>query len=495
MKTKPTVLLVEDTLSLATLYQEYVRQLDCKVIHVETGADALEQLNTCPPDIVLLDIKLPDMSGLEVLRLIQKNSIATNVIVITAHGSVDIAVDAMRYGASDFLVKPFDAKRLAVTLNNAIERHRLSRIVETYRKKLDRDRYHGFIGNSLAMQTVYRIIDSAASSRATVFITGESGTGKEVCAKAIHQAGDRSKKPFVAINCAAIPRELMESEIFGHTKGAFTGATGSREGAAERANGGTLFLDEICEMEPDLQSKLLRFIQTGTYQKVGGSREENVDVRFVCATNRDPWEEVQAGRFREDLYYRLHVIPIELPPLRERDDDLIDIARELLRKTAEEQGKDFHSFSPEATKMLLGYAWPGNVRQLQNTIRNTVVLNNGEQVLPEMLTSLLSGKTQDVRQITIAQAPATQAADTSENRMQSAPEPSTTGAILPLWLEERTIIERAVARCDGNIPKAAAMLEVSPSTIYRKRQSWEQKDSTAAEAEAPSELNLATTSG
>ncbi len=219
-------------------------------------------------------------------------------------------------------------------------------------KQSDGAQYQGFIGNSLPMQAVYRVIESAASSKATVFITGESGTGKEVCAEAIHAASPRHDKPFIALNCAAIPKELIESELFGHVKGAFTGASTERQGAVEMAHHGTLMLDELCEMDLDLQSKLLRFIQTGTYQKVGSSKTSRVDVRFVCATNRNPWQEVQEGRFREDLYYRLHVIPITLPPLRDRGDDIIEIAHALLGLMSLEEGKNFSRFSKRSYNYL-----------------------------------------------------------------------------------------------------------------------------------------------
>ena len=300
------------------------------------------------------------------------------------------------------------------------------------------------------------MLESAAASKATVFITGESGTGKEVCAETLHKLSPRHDKPLVVLNCAAIPRDLIESEIFGHIKGAFTGAVGDRVGAAERADGGTLFLDEICEMELDLQSKLLRFIQTGCFQRVGSSKQQQVDVRFVCATNRDPFAEVQAGRFREDLYYRLHVIPVVLPPLRERGEDVLQIARAFLRQFAAEEGKSFIGFSRECELILLDYAWPGNVRQLQNVIRNIVVLHEAELVQPAMLPSPLN---QLIPQRQPEMAPVVSANGDSVT-------------IRPMWLVEKEVIEQAIASCGGNIPQAANLLELSPSTIYRKRLAW-----------------------
>jgi two-component system repressor protein LuxO len=337
----------------------------------------------------------------------------------------------------------------------------LTDLVDSITEDFQRERYCGFIGGSLKMQTVYRIIDSAAPSNATVFITGESGTGKEVCAEAIHSRSPRRDGPFIALNCGAIPRELMESEIFGHVKGAFTGAARERVGAAGQADGGTLFLDEIAEMDLDLQTKLLRFVQTGTFQKVGGTRLERVDVRFVCATNRDPLKEVAEGRFREDLYYRLHVIPIPLPSLRERSEDILLLARHFLTKFAGEETKGFRDMDADVEAVFLGYDWPGNVRQLQNVIRNMVVLHNGERLTAEMLPPPLNALSQNAT---------TRAVPTPVARAEAVP--SGSGPLKPLWLVEKEAIERAIDHCGGNVPRAAALLEVSPSTIYRKRQAW-----------------------
>lgn len=456
------VLLVEDSPSLATAYMGYLAKQPYTVTHVMTGSEALAAIQSQPPNAVLLDLELPDMNGREILEHIREQGIPSAVIVITAHGSVDVAVEVMRAGAVDFIEKPFSADRLAVTLKNAVRRQNLEEFVDMHR----REHFHGFVGASLPMQTVYHIIDSAAPSKATVFITGESGTGKEVCAQAIHDASPRHDKPFVALNCAAIPRDLMESEIFGHTKGAFTGAVTAREGAAARADGGTLFLDEICEMDLDLQSKLLRFIQTSSFQKVGSNTLKSVDVRFICATNRDPMAEVRAGRFREDLYYRLHVIPIELPPLRQREDDVILIARHLLQTYSREEAKHFERFAPETESILRAFNWPGNVRQLQNVIRNIVVLNDQDLVTPSMLPPPLS----DLNLNTFRASPA---ADSTSGGALAASGLVDAGAIRPLWQIEKQVIEETIARCDGNIPRAAALLEISPSTIYRKRQQWE----------------------
>ena len=474
------VLLVEDTVPLARTYEAYLEGEAYDIKHVETGKEALAILAESPPDAVLLDLMLPDMDGLQILEHISTKQIPSAVVVITANASLNTAIDAMRLGALDFLVKPFNADRLKVTLNNVLERQHLSQIVETYRKEIDRQEYQGFIGSSLAMQRVYRIIDSAAGSKATVFITGESGTGKEVCAQAIHDQSPRAPKPFIALNCGAIPKDLMESEIFGHTKGSFTGAVADRDGAATRANGGTLFLDEICEMDLNLQTKLLRFIQTGTFQKVGGAQMEDVDIRFVCATNKDPMLEVAEGRFREDLFYRLHVIPIHMPDLKERGEDVLAIAEKLLGDYAREESKPFQGFDDQVRAVFSAYPWPGNVRQLQNVIRNIVVLNDGEKVSSDMLPAPLDRLVDSVEPLPVdtsgSGGPVQMTGAAGVMTAVNALKPSNATDLRPLDEMEREIIEHAIGLCDGNVPRAASHLGISASTIYRKRQAWEEMD-------------------
>ncbi len=450
------LLMVEDTASVAALYRSYLMPLGIDINVVGSGREALDSLNTRTPDLILLDLRLPDMTGMDVLYQVKDLNPDVPVIFMTAHGSIDIAVEAMRYGAQDFLIKPCEADRLRVTVNNAI---RKATKLKNEADDPGNQTYQGFIGSSHTMQAVYRTIDSAASSKASIFITGESGTGKEVCAEAVHAASKRGDKPFIAINCAAIPKDLIESELFGHVKGAFTGAATDRQGAAELADGGTLFLDELCEMDLDLQTKLLRFIQTGTFQKVGSSKMKSVDVRFVCATNRDPWKEVQEGRFREDLYYRLYVIPLHLPPLRERGEDVTEIAYSLLGFMSKEEGKDFVRLSPEVVERFIHYEWPGNVRQLQNVLRNVVVLNNGKEITLDMLPPPLNKPHE--REVRI---PALEKDTFSVHD------------IFPLWMTEKHAIEQAIKACEGNIPKAASYLDVSPSTIYRKLQAWNIKE-------------------
>lgn len=460
------VLMVEDDVSIASVYRAYLEAEDYVVEHVTNGADAFAALAAQIPDAVLLDLKLPDMSGFDILERINNEQIPTSVVVVTGEGSMRTAIEAMKLGARDFVVKPCDKNRLLLTVKNVIETQHLQQIVETYRDEIDRSSFSGFIGSSLTMQGVYRTIESAAKSKASVFITGESGTGKEVCAEAIHRESDRVKKPFIALNCGAIPKDLIESEIFGHVKGAFTGAIQDRVGAAGQANGGILFLDEICEMELSLQPKLLRFLQTGTFQRVGDSKTTNVDVRIVCATNRDPWQEVTNGTFREDLYYRLHVLPIDLPPLRDREADVVEIARHFLEVYAGEEGKPFSAFAPEVEASIQQFPWPGNVRQLQNVIRNIIVLNDGDIVTPEMLPAPLDATVDSMRGSRI------QTTGQRPNQPATAGMATSADDIRPLEDLEREAIQNAIRLCDGNIPEAALKLKVSAATIYRKKTAW-----------------------
>ncbi|TKE95164.1 sigma-54-dependent Fis family transcriptional regulator [Vibrio kanaloae] len=505
---RPKVLLVEDSTSLAVLYKQYVKDEPYDIFHVETGTEAKIFIERHAPELVILDLKLPDMQGEEVLDWISDNDIPTAVVIATAHGSVNIAVDLIQRGAEDFLEKPIQADRLRTSINLHLRRTKLENLVDDIQSKFDRNRFHNFIGSCLPMQAVYKIIDSVAPTTASVFINGESGTGKEVCAEAIHQESQRNGKPFVAINCGAIPRDLMESEIFGHVKGAFTGATTDRKGAAMQANGGTLFLDELCEMELEMQKKLLRFLQTGTFTPLGGNREIKVDVRIICATNRDPLVEVEEGRFREDLYYRVHVVPIEMPPLRERGSDILTLANHFLKLYAKQDKKKFKSIDKETQTQLKRYPWPGNVRQLQNVIRNIVVLNNETSVTIEMVPPPINRmdiatpkSVTSIRNVASPSVAAPQETAISETRLspitpeellhtstthdhkmpaQHAPitPPLTTsdGAIRPMWQIEREAIQHAINHCDGNVLSAAVLLELSPSTVYRKKQAWESED-------------------
>jgi two-component system, repressor protein LuxO len=453
-----TLLLIESDPVQQHGFREVLERMGYKIARAPSLELAARELERDRFDLILLNLDIDPKESANWLQ--QKSGGRLNVVVYTSRGSVATAVEAMRSGAHDFLILPVAPEKLQVTVKNALAYKQLQHTVAAYRHQ-DRPGFQGFIGSSPQMQAVYKIIEQAAASKASVFITGESGTGKEVAAQAIHALSPRASGPFVALNCAAIPKDLMESEVFGHVKGAFTGATADREGAARQADGGTLFLDEIGEMDAGLQSKLLRFLQTGTFQRVGGSKPESVDVRIVCATNRDPLMEVEAGRFREDLYYRLHVLPIALPPLRERGHDITEIALHLLQQTAAEEHKPFTGFTPEAARILQNYDWPGNVRQLQNVIRNIVVMHAAAEVTPEMIPPPVGGRW--ARPHGFA------------GRVSLAvPVPSEVVRIRPLAEVERDAIEQAIALCEGNVPKAAALLDVSPSTIYRKQQGWRQ---------------------
>ena len=458
------LLIVEDDPLQAQHLQQLVTTANWHGVIAGSGAAARELLQQQPFQLILLDIYLPDINGIELLKELQRQQINSTIIIITSESSTELAVEAMRHGAYDFIEKPMTQGRLKVTLENALKHQQLTATLHNYEKNFERDSFHKMIGASLPMQTLFRIIESAAPSRASAFITGESGTGKELCAEALHYQSPRRDAPFIALNCAAIPRELMESEIFGHVKGAFTGAIQDRDGAASRANGGTLFLDEICEMELELQSKLLRFFQSQRFQRVGGKQEEGVDIRFICATNKNPQQQVELGLFREDLFYRLHVIPIEIPPLRNRSDDILLIAEEFLERFAEEEGKGFRRFSDDVEQRLLNYRWPGNIRELQNTIRNIVVLHNGNIVTTAMLPAAL-------REVE-PQPPATMD-ETADKRDASHHNTAPEGGITPLWQVEMRAIESAIEHCDGNINRAAELLDINPSTIYRKRKRWE----------------------
>jgi two-component system repressor protein LuxO len=458
--TSAPILLVEDTPSMALLLKGYLERGGHRVTMVATGREALERLRMDLPEVVVLDLNLPDLDGRQVLAEAARRQDDCSVVVVTGDGSLQTVVEAMRAGAFDYVVKPVAADRLNTTVRNALERTRLRRKVDALERTGRETSLCDLIGTSPAMRAVYRTIEAAAPSGATVFLTGESGTGKELAAEAIHKLGLRHAGRFIALNCAAIPENLVESEIFGHVRGSFTGAVADRPGAASQANRGTLFLDEICEMRLDLQGKLLRFLQTGTFQPIGGSRLEQVDVRIICATNLEPWVETRAGRFREDLYYRLNVLPLRMPPLRERGDDVLLIARWLLARFAGEEGRRFAHLDPAAEEVLLAHGWPGNVRELENVLRNAVVMYDGDVLTADMLSfSHVS--------TLLASSPTASRADASGIASWSAERD-----IIPLRHVERVAVERAITLCNGNVPRAAAFLGVSPSTLYRKRQGW-----------------------
>ena len=464
----PKVLMVEDSAPIRAVYSAYLKNEQINLKMAATGEKALDLINSFKPHIILLDIYLPDMSGIDILKMIFSSKLDIKVIVVTGSDSITDAVAAMHYGAYDFMSKPISAQRLKVTLNNTINTLHLNNLVTQYQSHQSAQ-FVGFIGASKVMQGIYQTIERVAPSKASVFITGESGTGKEVCAEAIHKLSSCKNGRFIPLNCAAIPKDLMESEIFGHVKGAFTGALTTREGAVGLADGGTLFLDEICEMDLSLQSKLLRFLQTGKYYKVGSNELESVDVRIVCATNRNPMVEVKAGRFREDLYYRLHVIPIALPPLRERGDDVERIAQKFLIEFSKEEKKSFSRFSLRASQLLMSYDWPGNVRQLQNVVRQIVVMNDGAEVTEEMLPDTIRSFVNKEYEVPIGVLGSVPRPYDLQNAERGF-------TVKPLAQVERETIEKTINFFHGNIERAAQALEINSSTIYRKMKVWSRLD-------------------
>lgn len=480
MTPSDAVLLVEDTPSLSLVYETVLKKAGYPVTTAFTAAEAMSAHKAADGQVVLLDLMLPDGDGLDVLKEMTRADPSGKRIVITANGSINRAVEAMRGGAFDFLVKPFDERRLIAAVNNARAAIRTEAATPRTRPaaRANGNAYQGFIGGSEPMRRIYEMIEGIGRSTATVFITGESGTGKEVAAQAIHDVSSRADGRFLPLNCGAIPKDLLESEVFGHLKGSFTGALADKPGAAAVADGGTLFLDEICEMDLALQTKLLRFLQTSMITPVGATTPRKVDVRIVCATNRDPAEEVRAGRFREDLFYRLHVVPIHLPPLRERGNDVTQIAENFLIKFSLEEGKAFQRLGDEATELFRTMRWPGNVRQLQNVIRNIVVLNDGAEVAPHMLP-------QGLRESEAIAAPSQSfQATTTPGPMNGYANGNSSLAarVAPLVGEtladvERIFIEATIEEFEGSIPQAARALDLSPSTLYRKREAWSKKAS------------------
>lgn len=463
------VLLIEDTPSLLLVYRSILQSAGYSVLSAQTATAGLQLFIDHQPPIMLLDLMLPDRDGFALMRDILSRSPHTRVVVITANATINRAVEAMRAGAHDFLVKPFDETRFLNAVENALASNVPPKepagpvTLPTVEQNLPSEAGR-LVWSSPAMRSVNKVIQSVAPSMATAFITGECGTGKEVCAQAIHDASPRSNGPFVVLNCGAIPPDLLESEVFGHVKGSFPGAISDKPGAAADADGGTLFLDEICEMALPLQIKLLRFLQTSTVQPVGSLRSRRVNTRIICSTNRDPLAAVANGEFREDLFYRLYVVPIHIPPLKQRGEDVIEIAHDALARFSKEEGKRFDGFSDEAKDQLRAFDWPGNVRQLLNVVRNIVVMNPGGTVSAAMLPEMM----QSIRF-------ATEAADMSKPKGTGGPQ--TLNEIIGMRLAdiERIVIVETIARNGGSVTRAALMLDVAPSTLYRKLEQW--KDS------------------
>ena len=378
------ILIVDDEPFNLDLLEQELADRGYAIERARDGAEALRKNEITRPDVVLLDYMMPGMNGLDVLKDIRGGESEVPVIMMTAHGSIEIAVQAMKLGAYDFVLKPFEPDHIAMTIEKALEHSRLRRGAALLAEEQD-ERYRLVAGKSALMRQAVEIARKVAASRSTVLLLGESGSGKEIFARAIHGWSERRPEPFIAINCVGLSRELLESELFGHEKGAFTGALRLKKGKMELAHRGTVLLDEVGDISPDLQAKLLRFLQERDFERVGGTKPISVDVRIIGATNRDLDAAVKEGRFREDLYHRLNVVPITLPPLRERPEDIPDLAAYFLERFSRETKKRVTTISPEAMERLVGYGWPGNVRELANVIERALVLGHGTTITPRDL--------------------------------------------------------------------------------------------------------------
>ena len=450
MNDKVHLLLIDDEKNYLLVLETLLTEAGYAVTALNDPETALAFLEESEVDIVITDMKMPRISGREVLERVKKNWPHIPVLIMTAFGSIESAVEAMRYGAFNYITKPFSNDELLLSIQNAAELARAHRQYQLLRESLE-ERYgkHQIIGRSRAIRDMLALVDRAGPSRATVLITGESGTGKELVARAIHFSSPRSQEPFVSVNCMALNPGVLESELFGHEKGSFTGAVAMRRGRFEQASGGTLFLDEVGELTPELQVKLLRVLQERRFERVGGSEEIEVDIRIVAATNKDLMPLVQAGTFREDLYYRLNVVHIPIPPLRERREDIPLLVAHFAEKAAKENGIPPKTFSTEALNHLSGHEWPGNIRQLQNVVERCLVLVPGDVITLEDLPAEIRDE---------------------EAQFKSAVD------LLPVQLDladtleriEAALIRRALVRADFVQAKAAELLGISKSLMQYK---------------------------
>ncbi|CAN5805645.1 sigma-54 dependent transcriptional regulator [soil metagenome] len=377
----PKVLIADDERHIAEGLQMLLTEEGYEVDTATDGRKAWEKVSSGEFGLVLADFKMPKMDGLELFANMREAGIESEIIIITGKGTVASAVEAMRHGAYDYMTKPLDVERLKALIPKALDKYQVKTANRELQKRLESmSRYGDMLGQSEGMFRIYNIIEAVAPSTASVLIVGESGTGKELVARALHNKSNRGKGPFVALNCGAFPREILENELFGHEKGAFTGAINEKPGAFEQADGGTLFLDEVAEMESDIQVKFLRALEQRAFRRLGGKKEVQVDIRVVAATNKNVEDALQEGKLREDLYHRLAVIPLYLPPLREREGDVSLLAEEFLRRFASEQGKEIVGFGEGAIEYLNTYRWPGNVRELKNSIERAVILAKSDTI-------------------------------------------------------------------------------------------------------------------
>jgi two-component system repressor protein LuxO len=446
----PIILTVDDDPHLRDLIEHHVNAWGYHYRGVGTAPELWEALNEGAPDVILLDVALGDTDGTTLLEPLQSQLPAVPIIMITAHATVPVAVQCLKSGAYDFLCKPLDFERLHIEIDKACQRHLLARQVAAYQQAGQRTDFHGMIGRSESMHTLYRLIETVGPTDASVLILGETGTGKELAARAIHECSDRSHGPFVPVNAPAIPHELIESALFGHEKGAFTGAHQRHVGYCEQADGGTLFLDEVAEMDYNVQAKLLRFLQDHVVQPVGAKTGRRVDVRVVAATNRDPQAMIQDHKLREDFYYRLSVITMPLAPLRERSGDIALLVRHFLSLSAAKYGRPMTMITPQAIARLEAYDWPGNIRQMENLISQIVITNAVQELTLDMLPD-------PVRQAMPVESPiVSPAGAVSQRRIPSIEQ------------MERHLILEALEQTQGGVAKAAELLELSPATLYRK---------------------------
>ena len=448
MSAKPVVLIVDDEKSARDGLVRALRR-EYNVLAAENGTTALEVLASRNVDVLLSDVRMPGMDGITLLQRAVANYPELTCIILTAYGDVDIAVEAMKQGATDFMTKPINLDKLELVLDRVLKARKIELENERLKVQLD-DKYglENIIGRSAAMQEVFDTIRQVAASRATVLIQGESGTGKELVAKAIHQLSARNKGPFVAVHCASLSENLLESELFGHEKGAFTGAMERRIGRFEKADGGSLFLDEISEIDASVQVKILRALEERQIERVGGDSPVDVDTRLIAATNRDLKAMVEDGDFREDLFYRLYVVVITLPPLRDRQDDILLLLNHYLAVFNEENGKQIGGFTPAAYEMLSDYDWPGNIRELRNLVERMVVLSRG-MVL-------------DVKDIPVP----------VREKVRAGGEVRVDADLTVDEMEKRMIVQ-ALERTGGNKTKAAEKLGISRRTLHRKLNHYE----------------------
>ena len=438
------ILVVDDELYVRRLLQEVAKKAGYEVSTAENGLEAVEKARTERPNVILMDIRMPVMDGMEAFSLIHQESPDIAIILLTAHGTVDTAVEAMQRGAFDYLVKPSNINEVRVALERAVEMQRLRDEVASLRHTVDEKRQTSqIIGNSPTMQQVFKTIGRVAKTNATVLITGESGSGKGLIARTIHANSLRSGNPFIEVNCGALPEGLMESELFGYERGAFTGAVTRKLGRFDLAHQGTLFLDEVGELSLPLQVKLLRVLQMKEYERVGGTETLKADVRIIAATNRNLEAMVKNGQFREDLYYRLKVVPISVPPLRERREDIPAFIDHYSRLFAAEMHQETPCITPAAVELLKTYDWPGNVRELANVIERSVIMSGGV-IGAEDLPGLVPGQTL---------LPAIPATGTLREILQSV---------------EKEVIHRTLAKCNGNKQKTAQTLDMSRRALLYK---------------------------